>query len=264
MTVPQTSILMPLYNAEATLERSVASVCAQSRTDWELLMVDDGSTDATPTLAARLAGVDPRLRLLVPGGNRGAAAARNVALVKARGRYIAFLDADDRWHPDKLMRQLAFMTDTGSGLSHTSYARLTSDDRLVAIEHALPVLDYRSMLGPNRMGCLTVMYDRACFGKQPMPELRLQHDYALWLRLLRSGGGPARGLDEILACYRVGSDSLSSSKGAAIRDIWKVWRHEEELSFMTSLGAFARYTAYGIRHRLLPRPGPVWEDSVRY
>lgn len=252
MTAPAVSVLMPVYNAEATLARSVGSVCAQSRGDWELLLIDDGSRDGSAALAARLAEGDPRIRSLVPGGNRGAAAARNAGLAEARGRHIAFLDADDRWHPEKLARQLAFMADSGAALSHTAYLRVDAQDRLIARQRAWPVLDYRAMLGPNRMGCLTVIYDRARLGCQPMPELPLQHDYALWLRLLRLGG-PARGLDEALAWCRIAPGSLSSDKAAAVRDIWRVWRHEEGLSRAASLGALWRYGTYSLRHRLVQR-----------
>lgn len=253
MTDPTVSILMPLFNAEATLMHSVDSVLAQSRPDWELVMIEDGSADGTAALAARLAGQDARIRLLAPGGNRGAAGARNLGLAQARGRYIAFLDADDRWHPEKLRRQLDFMRQTGAGLSHTSYLRTTADDRPIAIARARPALDYRSMLGPNRMGCLTVIYDRERFDAQPMPDLPLQHDYALWLRLLRLGG-PAYGLDEVLAFYRVGRRTLSSAKSAAIRDIWRVWRQHEGLSRMASLGALRRYAAYSLRYRVRSAP----------
>ena len=252
MTLPAVSVLMPIYNAEATLARSVASVRAQSLRDWELLLIDDGSTDGSAALAARLALGDPRIWALVPGGNRGAAAARNLGLVQARGRHIAFLDADDRWHPEKLSRQLAFMVETGAALSYTAYLRVDPEDRLIAHQRAWPVLDYRAMLGPNRMGCLTVIYDRARLGDQPMPEIPLQHDYALWLRLLRLGG-PARGLDEPLACCRIARGSLSSDKAAAVRDIWRVWRREEGLSWAASLGALWRYGTYSLRHRVMQR-----------
>lgn len=253
MSVPAISILMPIYNAGATLEHSVRSVLMQSRPDWELIMIDDGSTDGSADLAADLAARDPRLKLLIPGGNRGAAAARNHGLEQTRGRYIAFLDADDRWYPDKLERQLAHMQAKEIGLSYTGYDRVTPDGRLIARERVPETLDYTAMLGANRMGCLTVIYDSTRLGRQPMPDLPLQHDYALWLRLLRIGG-PASGLDEALACYRVGSGTLSASKTRAVRDIWRVWRREEGLPLLTSLGAFRRYARYSLRYRLIQRP----------
>ncbi|PRZ43857.1 glycosyltransferase family 2 protein [Tritonibacter scottomollicae] len=253
MPAPKTSILMPIYNAQATLTRSVASVQGQSCTDWELLMIDDGSADGSSALAAQLAKGDPRLRLLSPGGNHGAAVARNFGLQHARGRFIAFLDSDDCWHADKLTRQVAFMEQTGAALSFTGYERRTAQGALITYVNAPPQLTYADMLGPNLMGCLTVMYDSQQLGLQPMPDLPLQHDYALWLRLIRLGG-PARGLDETLASFRVSSGSLSSDKRKAVRDIWKVWRTEEGLTLSASLHAFVRYAGYSLRHRLVQRP----------
>lgn len=253
MSAPTISILMPIYNARSTLEASVASVLDQSCPDWELLMIEDGSTDGSAALAAHLAAGDPRLRLLCPGGNRGAAQARNHGLEHARGRYIGFLDADDRWHRDKLARQLAFMRATGVALSYTGCERVTPEGRLIVRQAVPEHLDYAAMLGPNRISCLTAIYDSARLGRQPMPDLPLQHDYGLWLRLLRIGG-PAAGLNEVLASYRVGRGSLSSSKIRAVRDIWRVWRREERLGLLTSLGALRRYVLFSLRHRLVQRP----------
>lgn len=253
MSTPAISILMPVYNARATLEHSVGSALEQSCPDWELIMIDDGSTDGSAERAAELAARDPRLRLLIPGGNHGAAAARNHGLAQARGRYIAFLDADDRWHPDKLSRQLDFMQRTGAGLSFTAYDRVDPQGALIDHVSAPPVLDYAAMLGPNRMGCLTAIYDAGQLGPQPMPDLPLQHDYALWLRLIRLGG-PARGLDETLGFCRIAGGTLSSAKHRAVRDIWKVWRGEEGLSRAASLGALWRYARFSLRHRLYRPP----------
>lgn len=246
---------MPLYQGAATLGDAVASVQAQTSTDWELIVADDGSTDGGPALAETLAAADPRVRLVRLERNCGAAAARNAALALARGRYVAFLDADDRWLPGKLERQLAFMAETGAALTFTAYLRTDETGRVLARAGARDRVDYAGMLGANPIGCLTAVYDRARLGPQPMPEdLPRQHDYALWLRLVRLGG-PARGLDEALAVYRVGRGTLSANKVAAARDIWRVWRHHEGLGRAAAMAAFGRYAAHSLRHRLFERVG---------
>ncbi|WP_179381802.1 glycosyltransferase family 2 protein [Jannaschia marina] len=250
MPTPAVSVLMPFHGAAPFLGASIASVCAQTRTDWELMLVADAPGAEARAVARAAAEGDPRIRLLDTGARgpagRGAAQARNLGLAQARGGHIAFLDADDLWAPEKLERQLAFMAETGATLSHTAYIRASGEHRTRVA--ARDRLDYAAMLGPNPMGCLTVIYDRHRLGAQPMPELPLQHDYALWLRLVRLGG-PARGLDEVLATYRVAPASLSADKRAAVRDIWRVWRREEGLSRRRSAGALWRYAVFSLRHR---------------
>lgn len=248
----QVSILMPVYNATATLARSVASVQAQTFRDWELLMVDDGSTDGSVQLAADLAASDPRIRCLTLPENCGAAVARNHGLDAAKGRYITFLDTDDLWRPEKLSRQLEFMSEHDSTLSFTGYSRVSKAGALIVKIGARRRVEYPDLLKRNVIGCLTVMYDSTRLGKVPMPTLRRQHDYALWLQLTRLVGA-AEGLNEDLAIYRVSMSSLSGNKWRAAQDIWRVYRQCEKLSLPSSIWYFAHYTFYGFRYRLIQR-----------
>ncbi len=252
MTRPAVSILMPLHNAAATLRASVHSVQAQTRGDWELWLIDDASTDASGALAVDLAAGDPRIRVLSLPRNQGAAAARNAGLAQAQGRFIAFLDADDLWQPPKLEAQLAHMAATGAAISFTGYSRADADGRLVERVRAPARVDHATLLKRNVMGCLTVIHDSAVTGKVPMPDLRRQHDYALWLDLTRRFG-PAAGLDRDLAIYRIGRASLSANKAGAARDVWRVYRDCQGLGLLPSLWYFGHYTWYGLRHRLIQR-----------
>jgi teichuronic acid biosynthesis glycosyltransferase TuaG len=249
MTNPIVSILMPFHGACPTLQRSVESVLQQSRTDWELFLIDDGASASVAAQARRLSEKDSRIKYLKTMGGQGAAAARNHGLSMAQARYIGFLDSDDRWHPQKLSKQLDLMIKTDTALSYTAYERHLPDGTFLCRVAAQLHLGYCDMLGPNLIGCLTVIYDRKHLGHQPMPLLPLQHDYALWLRLLRQED--AVGLDEVLAYYCVTPGSLSSNKFRAIRDIWRVWNCEENLPWSTCLVSLCRYGLYSIRNRVL-------------
>lgn len=242
-----------MFNAESTLTRSIKTVQQQTFTAWELLVANDGSTDSSEVLAQRLAREDPRIRVISLPSNSGAAAARNYALEHTQGRYIAFLDADDFWHPEKLTRQLNFMKKTTAAISFTAYSRMAETGAQVEEVRAQSKLTYRQLLRRNVMGCLTVVYDSDAIGKCPMPLLTRQQDYALWLKIVRSVGR-AHGLDEVLAIYRVGRGTLSANKVAAAQDIWRIYRGQEQLGLPNALWYFARYAFYGLRHRLLQRP----------
>jgi teichuronic acid biosynthesis glycosyltransferase TuaG len=252
-TSPLVSVITPARNAAPTLDAAIASVAAQSLPGWEMLIADDGSTDATPAIAAAWAARDPRVRPLPGSGREGPAAARNRAIRAARGRFHAFLDADDRWRPEKLARQLAFMERAGSPFGFTAYAREDAQGRELGTVHAPARVDYASLINGNVIGCLTVVCDREHFGRVEMPDLPLRQDYALWLELLRPGG-EARGLDEVLADYRVGgSATLSGSKLRAARGTWAVLRREG-LPLPRALWCFGHYAASGLRRRAQERP----------
>ena len=247
---PLVSVITPARNAAATLPATLASVAAQTLPDWEMLVADDGSTDGTAEIAAAAAARDPRVRPL-PGPHQGAAAARNRAIRAARGRYIAFLDADDRWRPEKLARQVAFMEREAVPFSFTAYRREDAAGRDLGLVRAPASVDHAALLRGNVIGCLTAVYDSAHFGRVEMPDLPLRQDYALWLQLLR-GGGVARGLDEVLADYRVGAGSLSASKLRAARGTWAVLRREG-LPLPRALWCFGHYAAAGLRRRAQDR-----------
>lgn len=223
---PHVSILMPAYNAARTLPDAVASVRAQTYADWELLIVDDASIDTTFAVANSLAETNMRIRVFRQARNGGAGAARNIALSAARGRYIAFLDADDLWLPKKLSHQIAFMQETGAALSYTGFWRVHADSggkRRRAIQ-VPAIVDRSTLLRGNVIGCLTAVYDRSKLGDCPMPDMRLRQDFALWLEIL-SRTDVAYGLDTPLAVHQVRPRSLTSNRLRATRATWAMYRN---------------------------------------
>lgn len=246
---PAVSVVMPLYNAVRYVGQAVASVEAQTMTDWELLVVDDGSTDGSDLIVEEANRKDARIILVRQGANRGAACARNVATEQARGRYIAFLDADDLWDPVKLERQVDFAATEGHGFTHTWYRRIDSDGVLLnQVMRAPNRLSYRTSLRANRIGCLTAMYDAERLGKVYAPDLRKRNDYALWLALLKRVEY-AHCLPEVLASYRVSPGSLSRGKLSLVWHHYRLFREVEGLSRPTS----AFYVAANVASKLTRR-----------
>ena len=243
------SIVTPVWNAAATVAETVASVQAQSFADWEMLLVDDGSADGSGALLARLAAREPRIRVLSHAENRGAAAARNHAIREARGRFLAFLDADDLWRPEKLATQLGFMRAHGHPLTFTAYRRITADGRPLGTVRPPPSVTREGLLRGNVIGCLTAVYDTAFFGKVEMPPLARRQDYGLWLELLRRTSH-AHALPQVLADYRVQAGSLSAGKAGAARDTWRFYRQHERLSRVRAAWYFAHYAVRGMVKRL--------------
>jgi glycosyltransferase involved in cell wall biosynthesis len=246
MRTPLVSIVMPLYNAAPHVAQAVASVTAQTLPDWELLVVDDGSTDGGDTEVARRAAADDRIVPLRHPRNLGAAAARNTATGQARGRWIAFLDADDAWDPEKLARTVAFAEASGHAFVHHWYRRIEADGTPRPGEvTAPPVLTYADLLRANRIGCLTAMYDADRIGKVYAPDIAARNDYATWLGVLRRTG-TAHCLPEVLASYRLSPGSISRNKLGLIAHHYHLFRNVEGLS----LPASAFYVSCNILSKL--------------
>jgi glycosyltransferase involved in cell wall biosynthesis len=221
--MPRVSVITPVWNAAGTLAQTVASVQDQSLTDWEMLLVDDGSTDGSRALADRLAAGDRRIKLLGWAENRGAAAARNAGIRAAAARHIAFLDADDLWRPEKLAVQLDYMDRTGAPFVFSGYRRMDAAGQPLGAVRAPARVTHDELLRSNVIGCLTAVYDSAHYGRVEMPDLHRRQDYGLWLRLLARGGA-AHGLDAELADYRVRARSLSGNKLTALAATWTLYR----------------------------------------
>lgn len=202
------SIIMPSYNTGRFIRETVESVMAQTYTNWELIIVDDCSTDNTDEAVSQYL-LDARIRYIKNESNSGAAVSRNRALREAKGKWIAFLDSDDLWEPDKLQKQISFMRDNGYHFSYTNYIEIDEESKA----------NGKSVTGPKRiskhgmynycwMGCLTVMYDADTVGLIQIADIKKNNDYAMWLKVCKKADCYL--LDESLAKYRKRSGSISN------------------------------------------------------
>ena len=228
------SVIMPTYNCAEYIAESIRSVQAQTYENWELLIVDDVSTDDTAQAVAPFLS-DERIRFICLAENGGPAAARNEALRQARGAYIAFLDSDDLWMPDKLERQIAFMEENGYFFSCTGYRKMDEAGKPLGIA-VLPHTStgyWKTYFLSNPIGNSTAMYDRRHFGDVQVPMIRKRNDFALWLQLLRDGDR-CYGMEDELMVYRVRKNSISTQKIQLVKYHWELYRHIEKMSLLVS------------------------------
>jgi teichuronic acid biosynthesis glycosyltransferase TuaG len=207
------SIITPVYNASEFLEETLLSVISQTYGNWEHLLVDDCSTDHSLDILKQYSIIDNRFKIYENSDNRGSGYTRNRAIEMAMGRYIAFLDSDDLWHPEKLSLHIAFMHQNNSVFSHSSYGYIDENSQKIKNTFhvsRLPVT-YYDLLKRTEISCLTAMYDAESIGKFYMSDHQRKQDYALWLSILKVGHR-SHGLDEELAYYRQHEGSATSNK----------------------------------------------------
>ena len=259
------AVIMPCHNGQRTVRQAIESVLAQTFTDWELVVVNDGSTDESAAFLDRMATADPRIRVIHNPRPSGVAAARNRALHATTARYVAFLDCDDAWVPEKLSLQLAAMEQHRAALACGPYDVMDGDGRLIGSTRVRPgSLEYQDALGDNPIGCLTVVLDRSICGPVEFtPTLLRSEDYQLWLSILRRG---LRGicLSDTLGRYRVHGKSLSSNKLAAARCRWRVYRTFEKLDLFASSYYFCVYAVTGVMKMIRMRHGRFLNDNPRW
>lgn len=245
------SIVTPSYNSERFIAEAVSSVLAQTYLNWELIIVDDCSSDSSVDVVRSLAGSDSRVRIIRQDKNSGPAMARNKGIELARGRFIAFLDSDDNWYPEKLERQVGFMLHNGYAFTYSAYNRI-SESGIFLYKAGVPnKVSYTSLLKTNVIGCLTAMYDVAALGKVFMPTSNRREDYATWLEVLKRVDY-AYGMQDVLANYRIYDGQSSAKKLEMARECWKLYREVERISFLKSVYFFSNYAARGVLGRWLP------------
>jgi glycosyltransferase involved in cell wall biosynthesis len=241
------SIITPLYNSAFYLEDTYKSIVSQTYSDWEWIVTDDGSTDGSWELLKSLAEQDSRITTIRNKKNLGAGASRNIAIKKARGRFIAFLDADDLWEPTKLSEQIPFMIENEYPLTYTHYTRFNSSRELNVVT-APEYTTYKKLMYSNVIGCLTAVYDTQALGKRYMPLIRKRQDMGLWLDILKDTP-KAYCLPKPLAKYRMDT-GMTANKLTVLSYQWKFYRDVVGLSLPKSLFTFAVYAVKGtMKHR---------------
>lgn len=251
MTKPLVSIITPSYNSTKYIGDTIASVQAQSYDNWEMIIVDDCSKDNSREYIKGFVEADPRIRLMELEVNSGAAVARNTAINSAKGKYVAFLDSDDLWHPEKLEKQIAFMEEKGYAFTYTKYQLM--DENGVKLDRIIDIPDditYRGLLKNTIIGCLTAVVNIEKTGHIEMPNIRTRQDFALWLSILKRGF-KAHGLQEVLAYYRLVPGSISSNKVKAAKQTWKVYREVEKLNLLDSAYCFSGYAWNAVKKTYL-------------
>ena len=241
------SIITPMYNAEKYIVGTIESVLKQSYENWEMIIVDDCSTDGCSEIAKSYSENDNRIKYIRTEKNSGVSNARNVALKMANGAFIAFLDSDDIWDCEKLEKQIRFMQENDYVITFTAYELMDENSNRMHKEIRVPKsVDYNTLLKGNVLGCLTVIINREKLGFDIRMSGERHEDYVLWLSILKRGI-IAYGIDEVLAMYRKSSSSLSGNKFKAAKWTWNIYRNIEKIPFPKAVYYFINYAINGIK-----------------
>lgn len=227
------SIIMPNFNGEFFLKDAIQSVLNQTLTDWELIIIDDGSSDSSEKIVESIIEKDDRIKLLKNEKNLGAGLSRNRGIEIAKGRYIAFLDSDDKWVSSKLEAQLEFIQAKRAKVAFSSFKIINAKSEEVAMFLAPKEVTYKGLLKTNSIGNLTGVYDSDYFGKVYFRKEK-HEDYILWLTLLKKIER-GYGQESFLAYYRKHSDGISHNKFKAMSWQWRIYRSIEKLTLIESL-----------------------------
>lgn len=237
------SVIMPAFNSAKTIEESVLSVLSQSHKNFELIIIDDCSTDISLSLIQKLIALDSRIRLIQHYENRGAGIARNTGITKARGRFIAFLDADDIWLPTKLTDQIRiFEKDKNVGLVYSPYYRLTNNGNKKLVTPPRKIQKYRLEF-TNDVPCSSAIYDSNLIGKMYFPEIRFRQDWGLWLEILGQGFSVISS-EKPSMIYRT-FGGMTENKLSVLRKQWFFFRNYRKFGYIKSSLLFVLYGAFG-------------------
>lgn len=252
------SVIMPTYNCAKYISQSIDTVIAQTVTDWEIQIVDDCSTDNTAEVLKPYLNQFSNIHYHRLDKNSGPAIARTEAIKRSTGKYLAFLDSDDLWYPDKLEKQIAFMEKFDVSFSCTAYEQMDTDGNKLHIAMFPPEkTSYKKCIRlSNPIGNLTVMYDQKTLGKFAVPEIKKRNDFALWLQILKKTPY-CYGMQEVLGVYRMGrKGSVSSNKLAQGKYHWELYHDIEKHNIIRSAyeiicWAFVKGTGIGLKKKAI-------------
>lgn len=244
---PLVSVVMPCYNSEQFIVETINSVTAQTYTNWELLVVDDCSSDRSVSLIEQLEAQDSRIHLLINAKNSGVSAARNRGMDICKGKYIALLDSDDLWKKEKLAKQVELAKETKADIVYCSYGMIDESNQKLWTDFIVPPkTDLYHMLDTSVISCSTALFSKEIADNYRFPQQYINEDYAFWMTLLKDGF-QARGVQEVLAEYRVRKNSRAYNKLHVAKGRWEIYRKVLGLTFGKSIQAFWKYTINGIR-----------------
>ena len=250
MNEPLVSIITPVYNAGRFLSDTIKSVQNQTYKNWEMLLVDDCSKDNSAQIIKEFQKYDDRIKYIKLEKNSGASVSRNTGIKNAKGRFIAFVDSDDIWKPEKLEVQVKYMLENNLGFTFTSYRYMKEDGELTnKVAKAPSKINYNGLLKNTIIGCSTVVIDTDIVEYFEMPLVRRGQDTATWLQILRKEKY-AYGIDKDLVYYRLVGESLSSNKIIALKRTWNTYRNVEKLGLIKSAYVFCFYVFNAIKKRI--------------
>lgn len=228
------SIITPTYNSEKYIQQTIQSVRNQTYQNWEMIIVDDCSSDNTIQIVEDIQNTEPRIILIKSDKNSGPAVSRNKGIEKAQGKYLTFLDADDIWFEDFIQNSIDTIQKTGIHFVFSSYKRSDENLNFVFSDFIVPEnVTYTDILKTNSISCLTAFIDIEILGKKFMPEVYKRQDMGLWLKYLKEIPF-AYGIKAPKAIYRIRENSLSRKKSDLIKYQWQFYRNVEKLSVLNS------------------------------
>lgn len=243
---PFVSVVMPNYNGARFVEKAIRCVQEQTYPHFELIIVDDCSTDHSPELIEAMAAKDPRIRLIRSPENHGVAVTRNMGIAEAKGDYIALFDNDDLWEKSKLARQVA-LAGKGADIAYCSYDFVDENDASIKKPFVVPAkTNFRKMLVSSVISCSTAFIRADLLKAHPFNPEYYHEDYVLWMELLKLPKIKALGDPKVLMHYRQVSGSRSNKKGNAAKERWHIYREFLDMNLFSSALAFAGYAIKGV------------------
>ena len=251
MEQKKVSIITPVYKSEDLISQTIESVLKQTYKNWEMILVDDCSPDNSALIIKEYANKDSRIKYIKLNENSGAAVARNTALNNSEGKFIAYLDADDLWKPEKLERQVNYMLENKYVFTCTDYEKIDENGKSLKIVKIPQVVNYDLFLRNTIIQTVGVMVDTEITGKEVlvMPNIRRRQDAATWCQLLKAGYNCYE-VPEVLSYYRVVKNSLSSNKFKAVKTNWYWYRKIEKLTLWKTCYCFIGYAFNAVKKRI--------------